>query len=487
MPTAVKKAAKKRNPKGTPQKKDDGVLYPEIKTQMFVLENAIDVDKAMELLGWEAEAEEQFGNSYLLTDSEGKKIRCHNNTTNRQYYPSTSAALMQDILRGRWAGPSGSGSSVNGENLIIGRTGKLISAQHRLIALVLAHQEWGKEPDKYPLWTTPPVIDALVVFGIDETEEIAQTIDTARPQSLADVIYRSDYFGDMADSDRKKISRVCDYAVRQVWDRTGYENAFGIHRTHSESFGFIGRHLKIIECVTFIFNENVSNRITKVISPGYASGLLYLMGCAKSNGGEYHKSENPSEELLDWSLWDKAMEFWTIIDSTDFSSLPNAITRLINDEGVTVAERCALVIKAWGCFLEDKPITTASIKLKYDIDASAGTRELAECPTVGGIDLGTEQADPDPEPPTLEQIEHRSKVQRATKAAKKTRKKGKSAPDKYSIGEHVWVHDSDGDNWDGTLVETYNSPDGLIAQVKMATGETYDTPLDTLRDSEPTE
>ena len=403
--------------------------------------------QAKELLGWQEEDTEKFGTNFLFKDSLGRKIRCHNNVTNRPLYLSILGALTQEILRRRW--------KLNGENRIIGETGLVLNGQHTFISLVLAVQKWKEDPSKYPEWETEPYIAVSIMFGISEDDEVVNTMDTCKPRSLADVLYRSPFFSDLENKDRKKASRVLDYAVKLVWDRTGVKNAFQIRRTHAEALDFIARHPKIVECANHIFTENGDcNQIGWYISPGSAAGLLYLMSCSLTESRDYHSDENPREELLSWDHWDKACDFWVLLagKSPEIEAVRTALIKLANDDSKNYASQCAIVIKAWNLYLGDQDITAKSLRLHYAPD-NDGIKRLAECPTVDGIDVGDGEdiesptkGDPSPKEIEKQTEEIRSGSPSPEKPLKKKAKKS------GLVGKIRWVNDAI-EHWRGRVVE----------------------------------
>lgn len=457
--------------------------YPSPKVNLCVGEKALTIDMAKKLLGWVGQDEDStvdFGDDYLFLDDNGNKVRCYNNVNNRQFRRGDCDTLKQEHLRGRW--------KFNGEALIIGKTGITISAQHRLISLVLAGQTWAKDKELYPFWASEPTMECVIVFGVEETDDVINTVDTGKPRSLSDVLYRSEYFRKLKPKERTKAARMCDYAVRTLWHRTGAGEAFSIKRTHAESLDFIDRHPKVLKCVTMILNSDKEGEITKYISPGYAAGLLYLFSAGKTDGPAYHQAENPSESSIDLSLFDKAEEFFENLAAglASFQELKNAITKAGTDQlPANLAERTALIVKAWLAFLEGKEINEAALSLEYATNAD-GITTLAECPTAGGIDLGNpkdkddvagtdaskeddgegEEPADEPEPAPVKQ-------------AKKGRK-GKTSKEEGDLkpGDRVRVAE-DGGHWTGEIVEIYDGDTQKIAKVEAdgSNGKVFEAPL----------
>ena len=410
--------------------------------------------RAKELLGWEEETTEKFEKDFLFTDFHNRKIRCHNNVINRPLYLSILGALTQEILRKRW--------KLNGENRIIGESGAVLNGQHTFISLVLSVQQWKEDPSKFPEWKTEPYVATSIMFGISESDDVVNTMDTCKPRTLADVIYRSPYFKSMEKKERRKASRVLEYAVKLTWDRTGVKKAFEIKRTHAESLDFIERHPKLVECAEHIFSENGDgNQIGWYISPGSAAGLLYLMGSSASSSQKYHDDENPREELLTWDHWDSACDFWVLLagKSPEIKYVSAALTKLANDEQRNYPSQCAVIIKAWNQYIDGEEITAKSLRLEYETD-NDGDKKLAECPTIGGIDVGDndDRDRPTKGDPTPQQIEQRkpSRTVSSEKPPKKTAAKPKpnTKAVKFGslIGKLMWVNDTI-EHWRGKVTE----------------------------------
>lgn len=362
------------------------VIYPQIKT---VLEEQLTADKAKELLGWEEESENiKFRDEYLLRDMKGTKIRCNNNVINRPIYLGNVERIRQDILRGNW--------KFNGETIIVGKTGYILNGQHQLVALILSHQEWEEHRGKWcNTWNEePPSISKLVVFGVEEDDDTVNTMDTCKPRTLADVLYRSKFFADVVSSrDRRIVATMLQNAIRMLWYRTGASSdAFAPKQTHAESISFVERHPKLLECVRHIFEENgTSNAIGKYISPGFAAGLLYLMAaCDTSEDGPYQVSDTPDESMLSFDAWEDACDFFVALAGGDvkLDAVRQAIAAVKDEEGGSIQACSAILIKAWSLYYAGKSITTKDVALEYVRDDD-GFEYLAESPTVGGIDLGT--------------------------------------------------------------------------------------------------
>lgn len=383
MPTVDKKKSKKL-PEITRQ-----VIYPEVQVNVAAGANALTVQQMKDLLGWQEETEEvKFGGDYLLTDAGGKKVRCLNNAHNRPLTESWARTIAQDILNKHW--------KFNGETIIIGRTGLVLSGQHRLIGGVLAEQDRTGPQEHHwkSRWDGPITMDCLVVFGIEESGEITRTLDNVKPRTLADVLFCDEaVFGKVKPADRQKLCRMADYAVRIVWHRTGAGiDAFAPKRTHSEALDFIDRHGKILKAVKHIFEEDKDGHISKILSPGTAAGLLYLMASCKSDVDKYRNADTRSEKKMDFEQWEKACEFWVLLsaNAAEMEEVRKGLNNLVDPEtgeAAPLAHKMALLIKAWNVFAQGYEITAKDLKLKKETDEE-GVKHLVECPTCGGIDLG---------------------------------------------------------------------------------------------------
>jgi len=370
---------------------------------------AITAKYAKELLGWEEEKDEKFGTNYLLKDYEGKKIRCSNNMTNRPLSSSNYLALMQEILNNRW--------KFNGETIIISSKDSILNGQHTLIALILACQQWQKDREHWSEhWKSEPTIDKLIIFGVSEVDEIVNTLDTCKPRSLADVLYRSDNFSELTAKDRKRASYVLSFAIRLVWHRSGRSlDAYSPRRTHSESLAFVDNHPLLLDAVTHIIEEDcgTEQRLTKYLSAGAIAGMLYLMGV----------STTESLEEIDATNWDKATELFTLIAAGDLKMQPirDALTKLHSEDYAVRDELCSVLAKAWLAFSSGKEITAKALQLKYTKNED-GFKNLESITTVGGIDFGgpTEEAEQAHECiPTSEELEQRKEKVKQEKLAKK--------------------------------------------------------------------
>lgn len=400
-PTDSSKTSEKQSAKLTEERK-----HYDKKVSILSAEtgNALTDTVAKGIMGWQEEiGEGKFDNAeVMLKDENSKRIRCCNNTKNRPYDPLQVSMLMQEILKGNY--------QLNMENLIIGEWGAVLSAQHRLIALILACQVWEKNPADYPFWKDKrPTIDTTFAIGCSEDDKVVNTMDTGKPRSFADVIYRSHHFAKMVPKDRKFAAKRLEAAVRMMWERTGAsENHMAAHRTHAEGLEFIRRHPKLVECVVHISDENSGDgRINEYLHPGKCAALMYLMASSTTErnvkpGDKLYgdKGTLASEKLLDFEMWDKASEFWVVLgNGTDktFKPLEKAISTYQEEHGEPSADiRTALLIKAWLAFAENGKLVPSDLNLGFTLKNDR--RVLESMPCCGGIDLGKEIDQPVDEP-----------------------------------------------------------------------------------------
>ena len=368
------------------------ILYSEIVANVCVGTDAITLEQTIALMGFttDAAAAEAAGcESYLFTDLNGAKVYATNNLHNRPLYMGVVETLIQEQLNSRWR--------FNGEPLIIGKTGRVLNGQHTLSAHYLADQHRQKEAhrwsDKHP---GPMVLEKLVVFGVDEDDGLINTMDTCKPRSLSDVIYRSEYFAKMKPADRRVAAKMMDNALRLLWHRTGACNdSFAPRRTHAEALDWVTRHPRLLRCIKHIQAEYAADWSVhnKRFGAGNAAALLYLMASRESDGDMYRNADPPSEKKLDWTYWDRACEFWVLLcqGSAEVRAVWFALGALVDETtgegGGTRAEKLAIILKGWSAFAEGRAVKDTDVRLEYVTDDD-GIRQLGETPIAGGIDIG---------------------------------------------------------------------------------------------------
>ncbi len=358
-----------------------------------------------------------YGDVYMLKDHEGNKVRCLNNLDNRPFENKWCEKLEHTILQFQWAGkitfpeeiefvygkpgmepwvkdgvsyPVGSviklpAGTINGSGIGISRTGRLESGQHSLCALKRACQKYRMSPrGTYPQWDEylekyghlhqwgkygpAPVIETILVTGLSEDHRVLSSVDHCKPRDESDVFYTSDIFVKLRNlpGKRRELSRMLSACVELFWKMTKRQG----YKTHAEVMQLVLDHPKLIKAVEHIFKENADVRrsesgrlidgclITNLkLSAGQCACLCYIMGSSASDGDEYRNGSPPKERGLDWSRWDKAKQFWSIIgESSDFA----LVRKLLTDDVVEVGDdvihltgslvhqtRMTILAKAW--------------------------------------------------------------------------------------------------------------------------------------------
>lgn len=373
-----------------PTSNGDTYLYPDVSVRICKGKDALTISEAKELLGWESETDTiKFGEDFLLQDVEKRKVRCLNNTKNRPLNIEWCQTLAQDILNGNW--------KMNLETIIIGRSGQVLSGQHRLVALVLAHQTWAAKscPPKWKSrWKDGPFMETLVAFGANEDDAHTQTLDNVRPRTLADTLYTSTLFKTWKPYDKKTVVRVTDQCVRLLWDRTGMsEDQYSSKMTNTEAYEFLSRHLKVLEAVKHVYTENNKGSIQQAIPMGHASGLMYLMAASSDSRDLYAEKSPPEESVLSFEEWSAAARFWIAFGiSRQFSDVRRILMlKDENDGRLQAIAKIGVVIKAWQFWTSSSSSTADvipadAVAVEHAEDAK-GNKTVKEFPTLGGIDV----------------------------------------------------------------------------------------------------
>lgn len=464
--------------KKEPVAKKRKTIHSEVTSEVC---HEITADRAKEILSWEEEGEKvKFGNDYSheLKAITGRKIRLTNNVTNRHIYKTQIETLKQEHLLNRWR--------LNGETIIIGKTGLVLNGQHTLISLILIAEDWHANELTHAYWKTEPTMAKVIVYGIDEKDEVVNTMDTCKPRSLTDVIDRSEFFRKETYKARYEMSRMCDYAIKLLWHRMGCADAFRVRKTHSEALAFLGSHPKILECVKHIYKEDTDKKISRCIPPGTAAGLLYLMGCSDTPSDSYHLQDNPAEDHLDWGRWSDACDFFVQIagGSARVEQLRIAFANLLRNENASLPEKQALIIKAWAAYRDDKPINSKALFVSYITDGD-GLKVLAEHPTVGGIDLGDsgpvtakigDQTEKD-----IEKVSKAKKSKTTSNAKRKASRKGVN----WAKDDSGWVRKPGDDTYFATLTtDPMDCADGISRVMVSADDGDWEIETDLLHMTE---
>lgn len=386
MPRSKKSAAGT----STVPRKSSKDVYPDRSAELRCIGSPggpLTAEESKELIGWTVEGEgegegEDFGTDFQLRDTFGRKVRLTRNPTNRPLKHQIAHRYALEFLRGVW--------QFNMESIVFGKSGELRDGQHRLVGHILAEEirsvdqkKWGHEPI---------VMEALLGFGVEDSQEVADSFDKGQSRKLDDVIFRRHSFDEgTSEGDQKKISRTLAGAIRLVWLRSGgKEVSSAPHFPHSEALEFYGQHPDILKSAEFIIQqdkgEGNDRRISALLSLPYAVALHYMMSDASKK---------------------KAADFWKQFASGTGLEKGSPIlalrTFLQNATAGSGKQRDAIVgsvVKAWNAFCAGDELTTKSVKLKQTKDEN-GKFVFAEFPRIGGIDS---------EPETKDELDFKSKM-----------------------------------------------------------------------------
>lgn len=459
------------------RRKERKVVYPHIEIELCLEEpeyegqevvGAITAEQAKVLLGWETEAQFiarmkakdgslkdsqlKFGDHATLRDFLGNPVICWNSLDNRFLDQKWAKSLDQDMLNKNWADSRNTRDddeepmSINGETIIIGKYGNVLSANHRLVGLVLAQQLWaGPEKDHWQSeehWgEEEPTIEGLIVYGISENPRVIQTLDNTKPRSPTDIFFTSPLFKDLNPVSKHDCSQCLSVAVKRLWARTHQMdyNVYEKFMTNSTLIDFVERHPKILDCVRWVYEHDKHGefQLYLQVQPGICAALMYLMGASATDPDKYIQNPPPSEEHISWKHWKKAMSFWESLSDcmslshmyetspgTDkakaerllgehpFHPLLKKIQVLISkaaegqdaDEDLTgVSPRIGTLIKAWLLYANDEPFTDEDLSLQMapsnpeDPNSPKRVDEWPVCCSEGyGIDFGDHKAPKEP-------------------------------------------------------------------------------------------
>lgn len=368
------------------------VLYDKVETTEYSTTSAkgpLTIADMKKLVGWQTEKDYQalmvqerggkpehylFGETFHCKNVAGEKVRLLHNAHNRPFDESWCEDLIHTILYGQWAGPHTlPGETVNGETIRISRYGRVLSGQHQMTAAILANEWLHKArvanqdmPDdpKYPAWRShgETFLETIVVTGMSEDPRVLMTVDYVKPRTASDVFYTSDVFKNCTPPERKELCKILASAVDTLWTRTDAKG----YKTHPEVVGFLERHKKLLNCAENIFNENrqaAGRAVSKLrLQTGTCAAIMFIQGSSGPGtdpeyGDVYRNDIPPSQKGLDWSYWNKAEAFWTLLASgRDFAPVRTAMARLVDSSttdqinqgmGGRVPEKLAIVAKAW--------------------------------------------------------------------------------------------------------------------------------------------
>lgn len=424
-------------------------VSPERKLGQGMIRKApVGVDYVKQLMGWESEgdyskrraaetgqpeAKCKFPDDMEVVpfeDVNGERVVCWHNHHNRPFDREHALELAQDQLHRVWR--------FNMENFIVSKYGTVLSAQHRGIALVFAHQMLNG-PQKLK-WRAiygqgPITIETTIAFGADETPEVLMSFDNTKPRGPSDVIYTSPLFSDLNHAERKECSRMEAKAVDLLWRRTAAgKGADSDHKylTNSTVMDFLDRHKRLVECVRHLFNSNKERGISVLkLSPGQCAAMMYMMAAGKTDGDLYSNSAKaPCEEYIDFELWEDAQAFWSDLAKAESALKPlqEGLKLLVDpDEGLggRLVEKIALIALAWRTWLEsghnlteDDVLVKTADGVRPALEYSEDRTKLLNAYDFAGIDKGYVAPKSDPPAPTPEELEERKAAEREATAKK---------------------------------------------------------------------
>jgi len=336
----------------------------------------------------------------LCEDEDGNKLVAWKNAHNRPFDKEWAFRFRQEFLNGQW--------QCNGEAFIIGQR-NVLSGIKRAVGFCLAVQAYRKDPKAWPLCKGEPRWETVVSRGFPETPELIRTLDNVKPRTDADTIFSVGEFDHLSLAGKRECSNMLGKATNFLWDRTGFgRKAPGqpkIYKTPSEDNAFRERHRKIYQAVKHVFEENAGRGISVMkLSPGLCAALLYLQGSGTSDAAAYRSVRPPREKGLDWSLWDKAKEFWTelakagdekkkVRGSKLHEAVKSGLTGLTdpNDpdsNAARLSEKLIVLAKAWDLFRQGKQVRTDSLAIDWVTANGETTLDPDQIQAFGAIDLG---------------------------------------------------------------------------------------------------
>jgi len=379
------------------------IIYPQYRSvdRLYQYGNALGAAEGRELLGvsYATPHDPEGSPPILFQDREGRYVRAANNLNNRPFSMALAETYARAMLTRQW--------ELNGETMVIGRTGLTLNAQHRLVGLYLAEQDrTGPQAEAWAAyWGEQEVaIECTLVTGVEESTQVISTMDTARPRNFRDVVFTTPQLADLPPKQRKQASSVLHHAVKKLWARTGVEDdAFWGRMTNPVAMQWLGRHGRLVDCVKKMIDLWQHGRLEHYLSPGYSAALLYLMAASATDPDGYRAGR--SEQEIDWQHWDQANTFWERLAHGEepldkirtLARRPGSqgdIEGYIFSDGEgggSLKERIGVLCQAWQLFVAG----TTKIKAKdlhLEYDTQDGYYRLLQPPCAGGIDLGD---DPD--------------------------------------------------------------------------------------------
>ena len=482
MPQIVEPKPKAPTPAPKAEPAADELIYPEFEVKVCVGESDVDdtfrrsltCEKAKTLVGWLEEADYtaqqvaanpkvkesaakfsyrsasgetklapwlvEKGLDVLFTSVTGQRVVCLNNAHNRPFSEPWAKRFCQEVLTKNWR--------LNGETIIVGQRGNVLSGQKRLVGFIEACNVWAANRERFKdVWPDEPTLDCVVVFGVEETPETIRTLDNVQPRTEADTIFTDETYANLSPAGKKECSRMLARATDFLWQRTGECDRLFVGNqkliaTPSELAAFRERHPFLLKAVKHLFEENQDRAISDLkLSPGMCAGILYLQACADSDAEAYRAGSPPEEKGLSWKLRDRAKEFWTELAKADgadpanpkrtvpgsptWKAVAGALALLVDpDDGTAgrLSEKLVVLAKAWELFAAGKPFKSSDLTVDYVERDAQTTLDPEQTMSFGGIDRGPgRQEEAEPEVPEQTVAERKAELaQQALKAVEET-------------------------------------------------------------------
>lgn len=453
-------------------------------------------DQAKAVLGWQEEPEDGKWKECKFRDVHGKKVRLANVKANRPLRIGICQRYANEHLRKKWM--------FNGESFVFDSNGQAQDGQHRLTGFVLACQMLAKDPAKWKQYVKPPLeMEALIIRGVSPKDEVVDTLNIGQKRTLGDVIYRNHTIqnerkGAYTDKELVVLSNVLAVAVRLAWLRVVNKAVNDApHFPHSEAMDFLKAHKDIVRCALIVndLDDGKEKRITKSITLGYASGLMYLMAASKTNPDEFVEK---GVEVLDLSMWEKAKEFWQLFATGKIPAgnpimRAKDIVRGVDSGGAQGREEIIrTVIKAWNLWIEGKTsVSKETVAVAKQLNEEKQIMVMAEAPRLGGIDtdwsmydleLTTDEEDSESPNETIIDPETGDEIVRRKKKPKKGKGKGKKKHETgWAVGDTVWVKEGEVAYF-GTIVKVHD--DSVDVEAKDD-GQVYTSAIKDLSTEKP--
>lgn len=209
----------------------------------------------------------------------------------------------RDMKAGKWA--------LNGQTIKIGKTGRLLDGQHRLMACAKAGQSFP----------------AIIVSGLEE--DVFETFDLGARRSIGEIL-----------KDKGELNTsALGAALRQLWLlENGFFMSRGAAPTVAELLGTLERHPDLRNSIRH------GRRVMDVTAPTLVVALHYLFSRVNQ-----HRADEYVERLIDGADLFAGHPILVLRDQ-----LMKAKAK--KKTGLPDAERAAWMIKAWNAYMTDRTV-----------------------------------------------------------------------------------------------------------------------------------